>query len=424
MDESSVSSNLLFSNRYLFSQLHRFARNLVFSKLQSLREGLIVVIDPIERKSFGNSAEKNLKATLEIHDLKFYSKIAFGGTIGVGEAFMDGDWSCEEIPMLVRIILRNQNFLKEFESGLGALTGPIHRLVHRFRPNCKNGMQKNISSHYDLGNDFFSLFLDDTLMYSCGIFDHESMSLKEASLNKIKRICKKLTLQPEDHLLEIGTGWGSFAIYAAQKYGCKVTTTTISKKQHEYAFERVKKLGLSKLVKVLFQDYRDLTGTYDKIVSIEMIEAIGEKYYDLYFKVCGELLKPNGMMLLQTITIADQYYDQARKSVDFMKRYIFPGSCIPSITALQNAITRSSDLKLFHLEDLTSHYAITLRKWRERFLKNIGQIRKLGFSDSFLRMWEFYLANCEGSFEERYIGDVQMLLTKPLCQRKPILPKL
>ena len=259
------------------------------------------------------------------------------------------------------------------------------------------------------------------MTYSCGIFEREDSTLQDASIAKIDRICQKLQLSPNDHMLEIGTGWGTFALHAARQYGCHVTTTTISQEQYEFAIQRVHAAGLSDQITVLRQDYRDLKGQYDKVVSIEMIEAVGYAFYDTYFTCCSNLLKQNGIMLLQAIIIADQLYEQAKRSVDFIQRYIFPGSCIPSITTISQSLARATDMRLFHMEDITLHYAETLRHWRERFFANLSRVRALGYSEEFIRMWEFYLCYCEGGFRERVIGDVQMLLTKPLCQRKPIL---
>jgi cyclopropane-fatty-acyl-phospholipid synthase len=275
-----------------------------------------------------------------------------------------------------------------------------------------------------LGNDFYELFLDDTMTYSCGVFERPEASLREASIAKYDRICRKLDLSAADHVLEIGTGWGGFAIHAATHYGCRVTTTTISDRQHEMAQQRFAAAGLSDRITLLKQDYRDLTGTFDKLVSIEMIEAVGHHFLDEFFRVCSERLKPDGMLLLQAITIRDQVFDWHKRNVDFIKRYIFPGSCIPSVAAISEAVAQATDLRIFHLEDITTHYAKTLRLWRENFFHNIDRVRHLGFSDAFIRMWEFYLCYCEGGFAERYLGDVQILMTKPMCRIEPILPAL
>ena len=280
------------------------------------------------------------------------------------------------------------------------------------------GSRKNIIAHYDLGNEFYSLFLDNTMTYSCGIFEQEQSTLEDASVAKYDRICKKLRLHPGDRVVEIGTGWGGFAVHAVQNYGVQVTTTTISNEQYEFAAKRFRDAGLDDQVSVLKKAYRDLRGTFDKLVSIEMIEAVGHHFYKTFFQTCSRLLKDDGMMALQAITIGDQIFNRHKRSVDFIKRYIFPGSCIPSITAISNALAKATDLRLVQLEDITPHYARTLREWRRRFFANIEKVRALGFSDTFIRMWEYYLCYCEGGFAERYIGDVQIVLAKPLWRQE------
>jgi cyclopropane-fatty-acyl-phospholipid synthase len=348
----------------------------------------------------------------------------FGGEVGAGEAYSDGFWSCDDLTALIRIMVRNRSLLDALDRGWSHLATLARKLFHLFRRNTKEGSRKNIAAHYDLGNDFFALFLDETMMYSCAIFEREDSTLYEASVAKNDRICRKLQLTARDQLLEIGSGWGGFALYAAGQYGCHVTTTTISQEQFQLAQKRVAAAGLSDRVTILLQDYRDLRGQYDKLVSIEMIEAVGHHYLETFFRGCSNLLKPDGMMLLQGITIADQLYERSLRSVDFIKQYIFPGSFIPSVTAICNALARATDLRVFHLEDQGAHYATTLRHWRERFFANLHQVRALGYPAPFIRMWEYYLCYCEGGFLERVLGDVQMVLTKPLCRRAPIQPLL
>jgi cyclopropane-fatty-acyl-phospholipid synthase len=281
------------------------------------------------------------------------------------------------------------------------------------------GSRKNILAHYDLGNDFYSLFLDETMTYSCGIFEHEKSSLKDASAAKYDRLCKKLMLRPGDRVLEIGTGWGGFAVHAARRYGVHVTTTTISDQQHRFAQHRIKAAGLNDQISLIKKDYRDLGGKFDKLVSIEMIEAVGHHYYKAFFETCSRLLHNDGMMAIQAITIGDHMFDRHKRSVDFIKHYIFPGGCIPSITAISNAIAKATDLRMIHLEDITPHYARTLREWRRRFFANLDKVRKMGYPETFIRMWEYYLCYCEGGFAERYIGDVQMLCAKPMHRWSP-----
>jgi cyclopropane-fatty-acyl-phospholipid synthase len=407
------------------SFLDRIARQVFFSRFQQLQWGEIILIDDATRYTFGNRSESlPLSVTVRVHHPQFYKDVAFGGDVGAGEAYIHGFWSCDDLTALIRIIIRNRHLLDTLDRGWSRLTAFVRKLYHFLRRNTKEGSRRNIAAHYDLGNDFFELFLDDTMMYSCAIFEREDSTLYEASVAKNDRICRKLQLTPQDHVLEIGAGWGSFAIHAAQQYGCRVTTTTISQEQFQLAQQRVAAAGLSERVAILLQDYRDLRGEYDKLVSIEMIEAVGHHYLETFFRCCSNLLKPDGMMLLQSITIADQLYERARRSVDFIKQYIFPGSFIPSITAICNALTRTTDLRVFHLEDQGAHYATTLRHWRERMFDNLQQVRALGYPDTFVRMWEYYLCYCEGGFHERVLGDAQMVLTKPLNRRAPIQPSL
>ncbi|HWP88560.1 MAG TPA: cyclopropane-fatty-acyl-phospholipid synthase family protein, partial [Burkholderiales bacterium] len=308
--------------------------------------------------------------------------------------------------------------------GIARLTALLHKALHWTARNTHTGSRRNIAAHYDLGNDFFRVFLDPTMMYSSAVFERADMTLEEASVAKLDRICRKLDLKPTDNVLEIGTGWGGFALHAAKLYGCRVTTTTLSRNQFQLARQRVDEANLSAQITVLLEDYRDLTGSYDKLVSIEMIEAVGHHFYDTYFGQCSDLLKPDGLMLLQAITIADQRYDAARRSVDFIQRHIFPGSCIPSVTVMSDAIARLTDMKLFHLEDIGPHYATTLERWRDNLFANIAEVHALGYPTEFIRMWEFYLCYCEGGFIERAIGVVQMLLVKPGARPHSITPSL
>jgi cyclopropane-fatty-acyl-phospholipid synthase len=317
-------------------------------------------------------------------------------------------------------MVANRHAMDDVDSGWSRLSAPLLKFAHWLNRNDKDGSRRNISAHYDLGNRFFELFLDETMAYSCGIFQHAESTLWDASIAKFDAACSKLDLRPGQHLLEIGTGWGGLAIHAASRYGCRVTTTTISQEQYDMARERVARAGLQDRVTVIKEDYRDLSGQYDALVSIEMIEAVGHHYLDAYFRRCSALLKPAGAMLLQSITIRDQFYEHARRSVDFIKRFIFPGCCIPSVKSITDSLTRATDLKLFHMEDIGPHYSRTLKLWRERFMARQTEVRALGYPESFLRMWEYYLCYCEGGFEERQLGDVQMLLTKPLSRRAAI----
>jgi len=405
--------------------LEGFARTKVLARLEALRYGRLVVEDRAERIAFGEDIEDaELRATVRVHDRRFYADLALGGSVGAGESYIGGCWSADDLTTVMRLMVRNREVTEGIDGGPARAFTPVRRMLHYLNRNTRAGSRRNISAHYDLGNEFFELVLDRTMMYSCAIFERADASLDEAAAAKVDRICRKLELCPTDHLIEIGTGWGGFAIHAARNYGCRVTTTTISQKQHDFAVARIAAAGLADRVTVLLKDYRDLEGQYDKAVSIEMIEAVGGHFIDAYFRKCGELLKPDGMMLLQAITIADQHYASALRSVDFIKKYIFPGSFIPSVTAIADSLTRASDLRLFHLEDLTPNYAETLKHWRLNTFANLDRVKALGYPDEFIRMWEYYLCYCEGGFRERYIGDVQMLLTKPRCRRDPILPRL
>ncbi|HVA77999.1 MAG TPA: class I SAM-dependent methyltransferase [Candidatus Binataceae bacterium] len=405
--------------------LEGFARTKVLARLEAMRYGRLVVEDRAERIAFGEDIEDaELRATVRVHDRRFYADLALGGSVGAGESYIGGCWSADDLTTVMRLMVRNREVTEGIDGGPARAFTPVRRMLHYLNRNTRAGSRRNISAHYDLGNEFFELVLDRTMMYSCAIFERADASLDEAAAAKVDRICRKLELRPTDHLIEIGTGWGGFAIHAARNYGCRVTTTTISQKQHDFAVARIAAAGLADRVTVLLKDYRDLEGQYDKAVSIEMIEAVGGHFIDAYFRKCGELLKPDGMMLLQAITIADQHYASALRSVDFIKKYIFPGSFIPSVTAIADSLTRASDLRLFHLEDLTPNYAETLKHWRLNTFANLDRVKALGYPDEFIRMWEYYLCYCEGGFRERYIGDVQMLLTKPRCRRDPILPRL
>ena len=417
--EATVSEQFIGKDKSHW--LDRFARKVVHRHLRALQKGEIVLREGKVEYYFGKKTpDCHLCVTVDVLDLRFYSEIAFAGSVGAGEAYMQGSWTCNNLTALVRLLLINRHVLDGMDYSLSRLKAPLHKVLHWFNRNTRNGSRRNIEAHYDLGNDLFEQFLDPSMMYSSAYYQTPSMSLDQAAITKLDRICLKLELTPEDHVLEIGTGWGGFAIHAARHYGCRVTTTTISRQQYELACSRVEQAGLQDRITVLLDDYRDLQGQFDKLVSIEMIEAIGHQYLATYFSKCSQLLKPNGMMLLQAITIADQQYEAALREVDFIKRYIFPGGFLPSVATMTNSIAKATDMKLFHLEDIGPHYASTLRDWRQRFFSNLEQIKALGYSDSFVRMWEFYLCYCEGAFIERTTGTVQMLLVKPTCQRDPV----
>ena len=408
-----------------YGSLDRFLRKQLLARLANLRGGELRVVDALGDVRIGRAnAPDALNVTLHVRDAGFYRAATGNGSVGAGESYMDGLWHCDDLVGLVRLLVRNRDLLDGMETGLARLGSLAMKALHAFRRNTRDGSRRNIAAHYDLGNDLFKLFLDENLMYSSAIFTRADDSLETASRRKLDRICEKLHLQPGDHLLEIGTGWGGMALHAAKHYGCRVTTTTISKEQHTLASERVAAAGLSDRVTLLLEDYRDLTGSYDKLVSIEMIEAIGHQYLDTYFAKCASLLKPDGLALIQAITIEDHRYEQALTSVDFIKRHVFPGSFIPSVSAMVEAAGRAGHLRLSNLEDFGPSYAQTLNHWRRRFLANLDQVRALGYDERFIRMWEFYLCYCEGGFIERSISDVHLLLARSGNRREQFLPGL
>jgi cyclopropane-fatty-acyl-phospholipid synthase len=387
-------------------------RGLVLPRLAVLADGQLTLREGGTSNTFGNPAADGLSAEVVVHHPAFWRRVATGGTLGSAESYAAGEWDTPDLTALVRLVTRNVSALDGLESGLAALRRPVDALRHALRRNTRIGSRRNITEHYDLGDDFFALMLDPTMTYSCGVFERPESTLEEASIAKIDRLCRMLRLGPDDHLLEIGTGWGAFALHAASRYGCRVTTTTISANQLARARRRVADAGLSDRVTVLHTDYRDLSGRFDKLVSVEMLEAVGADYYGTFFAKCASLLEDDGLMALQTITIADARYDQHVRGVDFIKRYVFPGSNIPSITALLQAATRSSDLTLRRLDDIGPHYATTLAAWRENLARNAEAVARLT-DERFRRIWHFYLCYCEAGFAEGYLGDAQMLLARP-----------
>lgn len=390
------------------------ARAMLFKLLRGLGQGCLRIHEQGELFQFGQQTDHtDLVADIYVHDAQLYADVVFGGSVGAGEAYMSGFWSTPNLTQVTRLFVRNIDALDAMDSKQSFIGRYLLKMFHWFNRNTKEGSRKNISAHYDLGNDFFRLFLDNTMMYSAAIYPAPDAPLADASVYKLQRVCEKLQLKPEDHLLEIGTGWGGMAIYAAQHYGCRVTTTTISREQRDYALAKVAEAGLSDRIRVLFDDYRDLRGQFSKLVSIEMIEAVGHEHYDQYFSTCSRLLAPNGLMLLQAITIADQRYTMARKTVDFIQRYIFPGGSLPSIAVISDFAKRKTDMNILHIEDIGEHYAQTLKHWRDAFNTKLDRVRAQGFDDRFIRMWEFYLCYCEGGFIERSIGTAQVLLAKP-----------
>ena len=375
--------------------------------LNRLREGRVELIHGARRRAFG-PADARLAATVRLHDERFLSALP-RGSLALAETYADGAWDSDDLVTLVRVGARELPRLDRWRRPFA----PLLRALARIPRNTRAGARRHIAAHYDLGNELFGLFLDETMTYSCAFFESPSASLREAQLAKLDRVCRKLELGPDDHVLEIGTGWGSFALHAAGRYGCRVTTTTISREQHALAMERVRRAGLEERVTVLLDDYRDLRGRFDKLVSIEMIEAVGWQYFDLFFRRCAELLRPDGLMLLQAITVADRAYELEKATRSFIKQLIFPAGCLPSVEVIRRSVERVTDLRMLDLEDLTDHYPETLRRWRENFVRSAHRAAELGYDLRFRRLWELYFAWCEGGFRERRIGDVQALLAKP-----------
>jgi cyclopropane-fatty-acyl-phospholipid synthase len=392
------------------SPFRLFAERGVRATFRALRDGSLVLRDGDSRERFGNPDAEPVEVV--VHDPRFYAALAFEGHLGAAEAYAMGWWTSDDLTALVRLMVRNRATLEALESGWARLLAPLRRLGHLAHRNTRGGSRRNIGAHYDLSNEFFQLFLDETMTYSCGIFERPDASLRDASVAKYEHMAAMLELGAGHHVLEIGTGWGGFAIHAAREYDCRVTTTTISRRQFELATRRVRDAGLEDRITVLNRDYRDLDGSFDRVVSIEMIEAVGHAYYGTFFRKCALLLAPGGRMALQAITIEDRRYDAARREVDFIKKHIFPGSNIPSVTALCVAAS-GTELRLVQANEIGLHYAETLRRWRARFDENRDRIRALGFDERFIRLWEFYFCYCEGGFLEGAIGDIQLAFTKP-----------
>jgi cyclopropane-fatty-acyl-phospholipid synthase len=394
--------------------IERLSRRMLFAVLEGLEYGTLDLIDTDGVHRFGGSGKDiDVGGTMWIHDPRAYPAMAFGGSVGAGRSYLEGWWDADDLTRVMRLFSRNAAVLDRWRRGPARIMD-VGGLGHRLRRrNTRDGSRDNIAAHYDLSNDFFATFLDSSMMYSSAFYPTPGATLEEAAVAKIDRIGKKLALGPGDHLLEIGTGWGALAVRLARETGCRVTTTTISAEQHRLAVARVREAGLQDRVTVLQKDYRDLTGRYDKLVSVEMIEAVGPEYLDGFFETCDRLLSEDGLMLLQAIVIDDREYRRASRSVDFIKHFIFPGSCIPSVARMTEALAGHTRLRLIDLEDITGHYATTLCDWRERFDASTPALAKLGFDQRFRRMWAFYFSYCEAGFRERRIGDVQMLLAGP-----------
>jgi cyclopropane-fatty-acyl-phospholipid synthase len=394
------------------SMVTQWAKTAFLAGLRGLRGGRLTLTCPDRMHRFG--ADDGLDATLVVHDERFFLRALTGSDIGIGESFMDGDWTTPDLVPLARLMLRNRHILED----QGRVAGVLHRMAggiaRRLRDNSLSGSRRHIHRHYDLGNDFFRLFLDaELLMYSCAYFESAADSLEMAQTRKIDRICRTLALTPSDHVLEIGSGWGGFAVWASTRYGCHVTTTTISDEQFRHVREWRSRLGeAGSRIDALRADYRELTGQFDKVVSIEMFEAVGFNHYDDYFKAVDRLLAPDGAMLLQTITVDDQWFPKYQGTPDWIEKYIFPGGELASVSEVLASLARTTSLSMYHAENFGTHYARTLHAWRARFHQSLARVRALGFDERFIRMWDLYLACCEAAFLERHAGLFQMLLVK------------
>jgi cyclopropane-fatty-acyl-phospholipid synthase len=394
--------------------LDQWARAALHALLGRLTRGSLVLEEGGQVACFGEDRQHAaVAATIQVRDPAAYLAVLRNGSLGAGEAYMQGLWDSPDLLQVVRLFVLNMDALASMDRRGSRLQRLGLRLFHALRRNSRSGARRNIAAHYDLSNDFFALFLDSTMAYSAGIFTHAQATLEEASVAKFDHICRRLQLRPSDHLLEIGTGWGGLALHAAKHYGCRVTTTTLSHEQFRYASAWVEREGLGDRITLLERDYRDLEGQYDKLVSVEMIEAVGPQYYADYFAKCSALLKPDGLMLIQAITISDQRYEHALANTDFIQRYIFPGGQLPCNAVIMRHVARDTDLQVIGLEDITLDYARTLRAWRERFQRRLPEARQLGCDETFIRMWRYYLCYCEGGFHERVIHTAQFLLAKP-----------
>jgi cyclopropane-fatty-acyl-phospholipid synthase len=408
----------------------RLARRIVLALLARTRDGELQLIEGDRSLTFGERESESHppapRAVLHVRSPRFYREL-LRGSIGLCESYLDGLWECNDLVALTRIAARNVHRLDRMRRVLAPVLIPTQRWLRFLARNTPARSRRQIAAHYDIGNDLFALFLDDTMSYSCAVFEPPEATLHDASLAKLARVCAKLDLKPSDHVLEIGTGWGGFAVYAAEHFGCRITTTTISREQRDFALARVRAAGLEDRVTVLLADYRDRAaldarGPYDKLVSIEMIEAVGWRDFPTYFSRCSELLSPQGVMLLQAIVIEDSAYEVEKAGQSFMNTYIFPGGCLPSLEVIARNVAHVTDMRALHLDDITEHYATTLRHWRERFLAAADRVHALGYDERFKRMWELYLCYCEGGFRERRVRDVQLLLGKPGYRDEVLAP--
>jgi len=391
------------------------SRRIIFTLLSQLKDAQLELIEAHESYFFGDE-NTDLKGQIVIHDLSFYIDVLANGSIGAAEAFLDSKWTSPDLTKVIQVMARNSIELDKIERNMRWLSKLKNLFLRRKNINSEQGSKRNILAHYDIGNDLYQGFLDTSMQYSSAIYNDKAQNLSQAQINKMKTICERLSLTAKDHVIEVGTGWGGLAIYMAQNYGCKVTTTTISDAQFDYAQKQVNELGLEDKITLLKQDYRKLSGQYDKLVSIEMIEAVGHEFLPTFFSTCSNLLKPSGKMLIQSITIADTRYEQYRKGVDFIQKYIFPGGCLPSIAEMSRHFEKSTDMVIHQINDIGLHYARTLDDWKQAFEKEWEQLKQLGYNEEFKRLWLFYFSYCEGAFLERVISTHHIVARKPRYQ--------
>jgi cyclopropane-fatty-acyl-phospholipid synthase len=412
IDPAAIARSAVRPRMNPASAVGALARPLVRALLTGTRHGTLTILERGQSRTFGLASDAGPAVLVVVHDRRFYSAL-LRGSLGVSEAYTEDWFDCAELPELARLAALNMPALDRWRRAVRPIVAVPQAALSWCARNTPKRSRRRIAAHYDIGNDLFSLMLDETMTYSCAIFEQPAASLHQAQLAKLDRICRKLELSPQDHVLEIGSGWGGFAIHAARHYGCRVTTTTISGEQRRLAQERIAAAGLEDRITVLLQDYRDLEGTFDKLVSIEMIEAVGWQYFDTFFERCAALLAPDGAMLLQAITIDERAYNVEKSKRSFANTHVFPGGCLPSLAVISRSGARATDMRPIQLEDLTAHYVQTLRCWRENFLAQLERVGLLGYDGRFQRMWELYLAYCEGGFGGGRIGNVQLLLAKP-----------
>ena len=399
-------------NDIFYNKSARKYRDVIFKLLGKLNDAKLEVIEGEEYFTFGDQSAK-LCGKIIVHDTSFYKDVVVQGSLGAAESYLDGKWCSPDLTSVIQVMARNQDQLDRIEDQVKWFNKLNKWLLRRKNLNTEQGAKRNILAHYDLGNELYTRFLDPSMQYSCAIYSKKDDTLAQAQQHKMRTLCERLEIKASDHIIEIGTGWGGLAIYMAEHYGCQVTTTTISDAQYQYAAEKIQQLGLSDRITLLKKDYRQLTGQYNKLVSIEMIEAVGHEYLDTFLTKCSDLLKPDGKMLIQSITIADRRYDRYRKNIDFIQKYIFPGGCLPSVAIITNKMAQNTDLVVHEMHDIGLHYARTLHDWRMEFEKSWGQLVELGYSDDFRRLWLFYLCYCEGAFLQRVISTHHVIARKP-----------